>query len=77
MLSTPTWDGVIAIRKSCMDPNVSMGSTSNEAACNNDFQDAHHSKIETTLDAGTYFVVVDGHSGKNEGPFTLEYKLVK
>ena len=76
-LSTPTWDGVIAIRKSCMDPAVSMGSSSNEAACNNDFQDAHHSKIETTLDAGTYFVVVDGHSGKNEGPFTLEYKLVK
>ena len=76
-LSTPTWDGVIAIRKSCMDPAVSMGSTTNEAACNNDFQDAHHSKVEATLDAGTYFVVVDGHAGKNEGPFTLEYALVK
>ena len=30
-----------------------------------------------TLDAGTYFVVVDGHQGKNEGVFTLESKVVK
>jgi hypothetical protein len=77
-LSTPAWDGVLAIRKSCMDPPVSLGAgANNEAACNNDFQDAHHSKVEATLDAGTYWVVVDGHAGKNEGAFTLEYTLAK
>jgi hypothetical protein len=77
-LSTPAWDGVLAIRKSCIDPAVSIGAgTNNEAACNNDFQDAHHSKVEATLDAGTYWVVVDGHAGKNEGAFTLDYALAK
>ena len=77
LLTTPSWDGVIAIRKSCMDTSVAMGARTNEAACNNDFQDSQHAKVEATLDAGTYFVVVDGHQGKNEGAFTLDYRLVK
>ncbi|MBX3189368.1 MAG: hypothetical protein KF819_20260 [Labilithrix sp.] len=77
LLSTPTWDGVVAVRKSCMDPPQASNVRSAEAACNNDFQDNHHAKIETVLDAGTYFVVVDGHQGKNEGPFTLEYRTLK
>jgi hypothetical protein len=78
LLSTPSWDGVIAIRRSCMDPaGSSAGGQRNEAACNNDFGDAHHSKIETTLDAGTYFVVVDGHQAKNEGAYRLEYRTLK
>ena len=58
-------------------PTVLGGARTNEAACNNDFQDSHHAKVEATLDAGTYFVVVDGHEGKNEGAFTLDYRLVK
>jgi hypothetical protein len=77
LLTTPAWDGVLAIRKSCMDPAIAMTARPNEAACNNDFQDAHHAKIETTLDAGTYWVVVDGHESKNEGAFTLDYRLLK
>jgi hypothetical protein len=74
VLTTPAWDGVLAIRKSCMDPAPSTSARINEAACNNDFQDSHHAKIQTALDAGTYFVVVDGHEGKNEGAFTLDYR---
>lgn len=78
LLSTPSWDGVIAIRRSCVDSaGSSAGGQRNEAACNNDFGDAHHAKIETTLDAGTYFVVVDGHQTKNEGAYTLEYRTLK
>lgn len=76
-LTTPNWDGVLAIRKSCMDPPRATNIRNNEAGCNNDFQDSHHSKIEATLDPGTYFVVVDGHQAKNEGAFTLEYKTFK
>jgi len=76
-LATPSWDGVLAIRKSCIDPPRAQGVRMAEAACNNDHQDVHHAKIETTLDAGTYYVVVDGHQARNEGPFTLEYKLLK
>lgn len=77
LLSTPAWDGVLALRKSCMDTAGSPGARTTESACNNDFQDAHHSRIETTLDAGTYWVVVDGHQARNEGAFTLEYRVVK
>ena len=77
VLTTPTWDGVIAIRKSCSDPPRAATARLNEAACNNDFQDTRHAKIETVLEVGTYFVVVDGHQAKNEGPYTLEYRVLK
>lgn len=76
-LSTPAWDGVLALRRSCMDTAGNAGARHAEAACNNDFQDAHHSKIETTLDAGTYWVVVDGHQARNEGAYSLEYRVLK
>ncbi len=76
-LTTPTWDGVLAIRKTCMDPPKAAGARAAEAACNNDFGDSKHAKIETTLEAGTYFVLVDGDKSKNEGVFTLEYKVLK
>lgn len=77
VLTTPTWDGVLAIRKSCTDPPRSPTARLNEAGCNNDSGDTRHAKIETTLDAGTYFVVVDGHQARNEGAYTLEFKTAK
>ncbi len=77
VLSTPNHDGVLAIRKSCLDPPQMKAVRTTEAACNNDGPDNRHSKIDTTLDAGTYYVVVDGHQGKNEGPFTLESKVIR
>ncbi len=76
-LSTPNHDGVLAIRKSCLDPPQMKSARTAEAACNNDGPDNRHSKIDTTLDPGTYYVVVDGHQGKNEGAFTLESKVLK
>ncbi len=75
-LSTPNWDGVLAIRKSCLDPPGSTSARQAEVACNNDAEDIHHARLETTLDAGTYFVVVDGHRGAQEGAYTLEYHVV-
>ncbi len=72
-LTTPTWDGVLALRRVCMDPPG--GPRGAEVACNNDAGDEHHAKIETTLEAGTYFVHVDGHASGNQGPFTLEYSV--
>jgi hypothetical protein len=77
VLSTPAHDGVLAIRKTCVDPPQLKSLRTVEVGCNNDGPDNRHSKIDTTLDAGTYFVVVDGHQGKNEGPFTLEARVVK
>jgi hypothetical protein len=85
-LATPAWDGVLAIRKSCVEGAATGGASSAgvaggargvEASCNNDAEDTHHARVDTTLDPGTYFVVVDGHAGGNEGPFTLEYHIVR
>ena len=81
LLTTPSWDGVLAIRKSCVEAPPGATPTGRrpetDAVCNNDFQDAQHAKIETTLEAGTYWVIVDGHQAKNEGAFTLEYRTLK
>lgn len=76
-LSTPSWDGVLAIRKSCLEPEGTNYARAVEAACNNDSQDSHHSLIESWLDPGTYYVVVTGHMTGNEGSYTLEYKTIK
>lgn len=73
-LSTPGWDGVLSVRRACMD---ALGGPPSEVACNNDAPDVHHARIETTLDAGSYYVVVDGHASGNEGPFTLEYNALR
>ncbi|MDB4940720.1 MAG: hypothetical protein JWP97_254 [Labilithrix sp.] len=74
-LATPTWDGVLAVRTSCLElGRKAQGTRALEAACNNDAGDTRHAKIDTTLEAGTYFVVVDGHASGNEGAFTLQYR---
>ncbi len=76
-LATPSWDGVIAIRSTCLDPTGGAGSPrASELACNNDAEDTHHARVDATLEAGTYYVVVDGHASGNEGAYTLEYRLV-
>lgn len=74
LLATPNHDGVLALRKSCIDPPKQRAPRAAEVTCNDNFQDNRHSKIESTLEPGTYFVVVEGAGSKNEGPFTLEYK---
>ncbi len=72
LLSTPAWDGVLALRRACLDPTGSSGPHAAEIACNNDSDDAQHSRITTTIDPGTYFVVVDGYRS-TEGAYTLTY----
>jgi len=74
VLSSPVHDGVLSLRRVCMDPPGSTSGRAGEITCNNDSDDSHHSRIETVLEPGTYFVVVDGYGPNQEGPFTLEYK---
>ncbi len=76
-LSTPTWDGVLAIRRSCLEPPGSSGPHTAEAVCNNDAEDAHHSRATAVLDPGTYYVLVDGHRVGNKGRYTLEYHVLR
>ena len=78
VLVTPTWDGVIVLRRSCVDPAPAAGAQTIELRCNNDDNgDTHRAKIDMTVEAGTYYVLVDGHATGNAGPFTLEYRVIK
>lgn len=72
-LATPAHDGVLSIRRSCLDQRNARA----ELTCNNDSDDSHHSRIESVLDAGTYYLVVDGVGTGSEGPYTLEYKVLQ
>lgn len=72
-LSTPTWDGVLALRRSCLDTAATGRGNTNVVECNNDSNDEHHAKVEKVVEPGTYFVHVDGHQSGNQGPFSLLY----
>lgn len=62
------YDGAIFIRRDCTDPTT-------EVACNDDHGDNRHSEVDVTLDAGTYFVFVDGFSNRSQGSFTMDVVL--
>jgi len=62
---------VLVLRRACLD---GAGATP-EVACNSNSGAAYQAHIDTVLDAGTYFAVVDGLARGNEGPYTLEYAL--
>jgi hypothetical protein len=69
-----TFDAAIALRKACSDSGA--GSPA-EIACEADADAGRRTTLERTLEAGTYWVVVDGASSKDQGPFTLEYRIVR
>ena len=58
---------VLALRRSCLD-----GGGAPEVACNADAS-SNRAHIDTTLDAGTYFAVVDGQGRASQGAYALEY----
>src|SRR5690606_5491039 len=61
-----SYDAALHLRRSCLDD-------ASEIACNDDHGDNRHSKVEATLEPGTYFVVVDGFRTGNEGTYELSY----
>ncbi len=66
-----TYDGALHIRRDCSD-------VSTEVACDDDGGgSSQRSLVDTTLDAGTYFVIVDGYGTTNSGTFTLEATEVR
>jgi hypothetical protein len=62
------FDGVLHIRRACVDPNT-------EVACNDDAEDTQHSRINTVLPAGTYYVFADGFRPNAVGNYTIEADL--
>jgi hypothetical protein len=68
------FDATLALRKSCGDAVRTSGSV--ELACNSEPDTAKRTAIETMLEAGTYWAVVDGQSPNDQGAFALKYTVI-
>lgn len=66
----------LAIRSACADV---PGSAPPDVACESDADDdaARRTVIERTLEAGVYWVVVDGQSSSERGDFKLKYDVLR
>ena len=64
---TSEFDGALYLLGAC-------GEMRSEIACNDDAPTTSRSHVEATLDAGTYYVVVDGY-GSASGSFTLNAQV--
>jgi hypothetical protein len=62
------YDGLLHVRSACAD-------ASREVACNDDAEDISHSRINTVLPAGTYYVFSDGYAPNAAGNYTLQADL--
>lgn len=68
------YDTVLEIRKStCLDPSTVVLN-----GCSDDDTPPGNlgSRVASLLSAGTYYLIVDGYSSSNVGPFTLTVKFV-
>jgi hypothetical protein len=76
VLVAPSFDASMSIRRTCAD--ASGGSRAAEIACVSDAPEAGQPiVIDRTLEAGTYWVVVDGRTPNDQGSFTLEYRTTR
>jgi hypothetical protein len=62
------YDGALYVRRACADQNSEIG-------CNDDAEDVQHSRINTIVPPGTYYVFTDAYSAQGSGSFTLEADL--
>jgi len=62
------YDAALYVRRSC-DEEIT------EVACNDDARDTRHAALDLTLDAGVWFVVVDGFDIDETGQFSLSVTL--
>lgn len=62
------YDVAIYVRRACADAVT-------EVACNDDARDTRHAALDLTLDAGTWYVFVDGYDIDATGAFTLSVAM--
>jgi hypothetical protein len=70
-----TFDAAVALRKACGD--TSGGLAAAELACEAESDAGHRTSVERALEPGTYWVVVDGQTPNDQGPFTVDYQIVR
>jgi hypothetical protein len=71
-VAAPSFDATVSLRKACGDDGAG-GAV--ELACSSDTDRAREVDVERTLEPGTYWVVVDGQTPNDQGPFTVEYAV--
>jgi hypothetical protein len=73
------FDTALAVRKACADG--AGGADVSELACESSSGDVPGNErmttVERQLEAGTYWVVVDGQSPGDQGAFTLDYRVLR
>lgn len=62
------YDAALYVRRAC-DEEIT------EVACNDDARDTRHAALDLTLDAGVWFVFVDGFDVEETGQFSLAVTL--
>ncbi|MFH1437666.1 MAG: hypothetical protein ABIJ56_18310 [Pseudomonadota bacterium] len=65
LLDNQSWNAVIALRS---------GGCSGSGTCHDNACSTQRPQVATTLDAGTYYVVVDGMAGEHRGPYLLRFQ---
>ena len=55
---------------------VGLAATGAVLTCEADADSTKHLTLDRTLEPGTYWVVVDGQTPNDQGPFTLDYRIV-
>jgi hypothetical protein len=75
VLAASTFDATMALRRACADASARPAAP--ELACESEPDANHRSIIERPLEAGSYWVVVDGQSPNDQGPFSLDYKVIR
>jgi hypothetical protein len=69
-LRTGGWGGVLLVRRACVEPDHGATAAS-EVECR--AEEGPDTEFDSVLDAGTYYVVVDGKEPASAGPFTLDF----
>ena len=75
VVTATSFNAVLALRKSCAD--ASGGPRASEVVCESDSDVGQRTAIERTLEAGTYWVVVDGQTPNDQGAFAIEYRVMR
>jgi hypothetical protein len=74
-LTSSTFDATLALRRACADASAGAGTA--ELACESEPDVNHRSVIERPLEAGSYWVIVDGQTANDQGPFSLDFKVTR
>jgi len=74
-LTAASFQAALALRRTCAD--TSGGARAAELTCEAESDVGQRTVIDRALEAGTYWVVVDGQTPNDQGPFTLAYRMTR